>query len=574
MDVHAFLSAAVVLLAASAVTVALFKRLGLESVLGLLAAGIVVGPWGLEVTSDVVGLRQFAEIGVVLLLFVIGLEMQPEKLWSMRRLVFGLGTAQVVVTGVVIGIYATTFAGSTEAAVIIGLGLALSSTAFVMQMLSERGELGTDHGRTCFAILLLQDLAIVPLLALVPLLAGGPPEAETAPLWQRTLEVAGLLGIVILAGRYVLPVALQRVATPRNREAFVVVTMLAVLSAAWIMEIAGLSMALGAFVMGMLLSRSTYRHQLEAVVEPFKAFLIGLFFISVGMSIDLDLVRASGVEALAHVLVIITVKAVILFALCMLFGTSRATAVRTALLLPQCGEFGFVLFGAAAAAGVISNTAFVYLILFISISMLITPPLARLAERIAGGLAAPPPPDKAVPRETLNKHVIVAGFGRVGRVVCLLLKKSEIPYVAFDLDPQRIALGRKEGHPIYFGDVGNADVLAAAGVGRAAGVVISVDDERTTERVVSTIRTLYPSVAVHARARDLRMRDELLAQGVTRAIPDAAEASLVLGGAVLEGLGLASDDVEQLLQACRHDGYAIIRPPGVSRLPHAAGDDR
>lgn len=562
MDVHTFLPAAVILLLAAAVSTALFKRMGLGSVLGFLVAGVVVGPSGLGVSDDVETLRHFAELGVVLLLFIIGLEMRPAKLWSMRRLVFGLGTLQVLVTGVLIGGYFYLLGNPPKEAILIGLGLALSSTAFVLQLLAERGEMQTEHGQACFGILLLQDLAIVPLLALVPLLSDRPADTDSASFLRDILLVSGALLVVIGVGRHLLPPLLRLMATQRSREAFSIIAMLAALGAAWLMELSGLSQALGAFLMGMLLSDSEFRHQIEAVVEPFKGFLLGLFFISVGMSMELELLAGAGALVLLHVPVILVIKSAVLIGLSRLFGLANAAALRVGLLLTQSGEFGFVLFGAAATAGLISHHSFGLLILVISVSMAATPLLARLSDwaavRLIPGSDGREAPEDRIPGD-LSQHVLVAGYGRVGRVVCMMLERSSIPYVALDRDPRRVAAGRLEGHEVHFGDVGSLEVLQAAGAGRAASLVVTVDETSTIERLVSTIRTFYPDMRIQSRVRDLADRDEMLKRGVSRAIPDSAEASLHLGEAVLETLGVAPDELDGLLHDLRRDGYALLR---------------
>ena len=570
MEVHDLLAAAVVLLAATAFTTALFKRLGLGSVLGLLAAGVLVGPFGFEITENVEGLRHVAETGVVFLLFIIGLEMQPDKLWSMRRQVFGLGTLQVLITGAAIAGLELLLGRPLEVAILIGLGLALSSTAFVIQMLSERGDFASEHGQSAFAILLLQDLAIVPLLALVPILAGAPTDTASPPVWLRALEIAALLVAVFAVGRYLLPVLLHRLAVQRNREAFAVVAALAVIGAAWAMDKVGISQALGAFMVGMLLSGSAYRHQIEAVVEPFKGFLLGLFFISVGMSVDVGLLWDDGVAVIGEVVAVLAIKALILFLLCVAFRLSRPAAARVAMMLPQSGEFGFVLFGAALTAGLIGDAQFAFLILIVSISMAATPLLAKAGDRLAALLA----PTVAVDEPSaewaagMDRHVIVAGFGRVGRVVCLMLARAGIPYLAFDRDTRRVALGRQEGLDVHFGDVSNVHVLSAAGIGRAAAVVVTVNDVAVAQGVVSTVRGNYPDIPIHARALDLAGRDELLRLGVTWATPDTTEASLLLGQAVLEHLGRPSGDVNTLLRDLRSDDYARVRPsPRDTELP-------
>lgn len=572
MDPHDLLAAAVVLLAATALTTALFKRIGLGSVLGLLAAGVLVGPWGLQVTEDVAELRHIAEIGVVFLLFIIGLEMQPEKLWSMRRQVFGLGILQVLVTGAVIAALELAIGEPIEVAILIGLGLALSSTAFVVQMLTERGEFASEHGRGAFSVLLLQDLAIVPLLALVPILAGDAADAEAdgLPVWVQALEIGALLVAVFAVGRYLLPMLLHRLAEQRNREAFAVVAALAVIGAAWAMDTVGISQALGAFMVGMLLSGSAYRHQIEAVVEPFKGFLLGLFFISVGMSIDVGRLWTEGLVVGGQVVALLAVKAAILFALCLAFRMSRPAAAHVSLMLPQAGEFGFVLFGAAAAAGLLSEAQYGHLILIISISMAATPLLAKAGDRLAAALA-PPATDQQASAQWgagMDRHVVVAGFGRVGRVVCLMLKRAGIPYLAFDRDPRRVELGRREGLDVHYGDVSNVHVLSAAGAGRAAALVVTVNEVAVAEKVVSSMRSSYPDVPIQARALDLNGRDQLLRLGVNWATPDTTEASLMLGQAVLEHLGMPLADAEDLAKDMRYDDYAPVRPsPREAALP-------
>ena len=432
-----------------------------------------------------------------------------------------------------------------------------------MQILSERGEFATEPGRAAFAVLLLQDIAIVPLLALVPLLAHAMPEPDADPFWLRLAETVGVLAAVYVFGRWVVPLVLRWSAAAGNREAFSVGVLLAVLGAAWAMDIAGLSLALGAFFIGMLLSGSEYRYGIEAVVEPFKGFLIGLFFISVGMSIDVGVIMADGLTALGHVVAVLVLKAAVLFGLGLAFGLGRETAVRVALLLPQCGEFGFVLFGAALAAGLLTDQTFNYLVLIISVSMVATPSLVKLSDWAAKRLAQKPegPVDWIEqPGRQRDRHVVVAGYGRVGRTVCLMLERSGIPYVAFDSDPRRVALGKREHHAVHYGDVAQVEVLDAAGVGRAAAIVVTVNDAVAAERLVAAIRNFYPDVLIQARANNLRSRDELLAHGVSVAIPDAEEAALQLGQVTLEQLGLPSADIEAHLHDLRQDGYARIRP--------------
>ena len=395
MHLEQILFAIFVLLTVAALFMALSAYVGLGSILGLLATGFIVGPSGLAITQRVTELRHVSELGVVLLLFVIGLEMRPEKLWLLRRVVFGLGSLQVVVTGLAIAAYASLTIESWKGALLLGLGLALSSTAFVVQILEERGDMATKYGTTSFGILLFQDMAIVPLLALVPLLSDQVDMGEPASFLIRLARVVTALGGVIIFGRIVAPWLLDRLARQSNTEVFNAVIFIAVIGAALAMELAGLSMALGTFLMGMLLSGSPYRHQIETVVQPFKRVLLNLFFVSVGMSIDVEVLRSAGPMIAAHMLVLLMIKAVLLFGLSYLFGVSRTAALRVAFLLPQCGEFGFVLFGAAVTTGLMTPYGFAGAVLLISMSMAATPLLARVGDKLSGFTATNERPPSA-----------------------------------------------------------------------------------------------------------------------------------------------------------------------------------
>jgi len=544
VHIDELLLAGVIVLLASTVSVSLFKRLGLGSVLGFLAAGLIIGPWGLQVTDQVDELRHIAELGVVLLLFVIGLEMKPAHLWDMRRWVLGMGSLQILVSAAAIGAYAWFFVSSWQVAVIVGLGLALSSTAFVLQILGERGEMATPHGKASFGILLAQDLAIVPLLALVPILGDGPA-ADDGPVWKTTALVVLALAGLIAAGRWGLPWVLGLAARHRNMEAFAMMAVLAVTAAAWLMEMVGLSMALGAFLLGMTLSTSRYRFQVEAVVHPFKGFLLGLFFIAVGMSIDVGMVVNGWDRVAMHLVAVLTIKIAVLFALAMAFGLERPAALRVAFLLPQCGEFGFVLFGAAVATGIIQDTGFSFTILITSLTMVATPLLVKLGDRLArlseGREDAEAP---SLAAAEVDKHVVIAGYGRVGRTIALMLERQSIPYLALDTDPKAVAAGKAAGHAVGFGDMTDPGVQAVAGVGRAAAVVVSFAGRHGVERVVTALRNFPPDVPVHVRVHDLAERDVMRELGVAQAVPETLEASLGLGLAVMESIGAAADDLD------------------------------
>jgi glutathione-regulated potassium-efflux system ancillary protein KefC len=565
MNLDNFLVSAVLLLAVTSVAVALFKHLGLGSVLGLLVAGIVVGPHspGPYVTTHVEDVRRFTELGVVLLLFVIGLDMKPRQLWALRRQVFGLGSLQILISGALIGAYALSYAASWKTALLDGLTLALSSTAFVMQLLQDRGEIASRHGKTAFGILLMQDLAIVPLLALVPFLSETHALSQGLPVWKLVSIVFGMLLLLWSFGRYMVPFALERLVRQNNREAFALVIMLAVFLSAWATHQAGLSMALGAFLMGMLLSGSRFSLQIQAHVEPFKGLLLSLFFVAVGMSIDIGAIVAHPVDFSVRVMAILGIKILVLLALCLAFGLARSVALRVTFLLAQSGEFGFVLFGSAKALGVITDLTFAISVGVISVSMLLTPLLVRLGDRLARRQESRETGTDTLPNDVQGKasgvRVIIGGYGRVGHTVAVLLHGSGVQFIAFDTDPARVTQGQQDGFRVFYGDIGNPQLLAAAHIERVELVIVTVDDVPTALRAVSHIRTDYPRVPVITRARDLVSSGLLVRAGATLALPEALEASMRLGAAALEVLGISSDDVEDLLRLARKEDYALIR---------------
>ncbi|NEV60625.1 cation:proton antiporter [Thiorhodococcus minor] len=564
MELQSFIVSAIVLLTAAALSVALFKHLGLGSILGLLVAGIVVGPHspGPYVTAHVDDVRSFTELGVVLLLFMIGLEMQPKRLWALRREVFGLGTVQILLCGFGIAAYISFYEASWQATLIIGLTMALSSTALVMQLLHERGDLATRHGTSAFAILLMQDLAVVPMLAIVPLLSDLGSGSPELPFSQQALTLVGMLALVIVCGRYLVPFALERLLRQNNREAFALVVMLAVFLAAWAMHEAGLSMALGAFMMGMLLSTSRFSFQIQAHIEPFKGLLMSLFFVAVGMSIDLPAIAAQPLLLAQHVLVILAIKLVVLFLIALLFGLPRGVATRVAFLLAQNGEFGFVLFGFAKAMGVIGESTFVIAVSVISVSMLLTPILVgigdKLARRAERRRDAPESFDYEATGIQPQGRVVVAGYGRVGHTIATLLEVNQIPFIAFDTNPTNVERGVRDGRAVYYGDIGDMELLTAAQVGNASLVILTIDHGPTALRAVSHIRNAYPQVPVIARARDLEACGSLIRAGATRAYPEAIESSLRLGAEALQMLGISTEEVDSLLSGVRSENYAQV----------------
>lgn len=554
-----YLTDILVLLAAAVFAVPLAQRVRLGSVIGYLIAGALLGPWGLGLIEQVSEIRQFAEFGVVFLLFVIGIEMKPARLWVMRRLVFGLGVAQLAVTGAVLAAIALALQLPLKSAVIVGFGLALSSTAFGVQLLVEKNELTSVTGRASFAILLLQDLAVVPLLALVSLLSGGGALATSAG--AAVVEAVLVIGAVVLAGRYLLNPLLDRIAASHNAEIFTAAAILLVLGVAWLMEHAGLSMALGAFLAGLMLAESHYRHQIEADIQPFRGILLGLFFMSVGMSIDLGLLLDRPWMILALVAALMAVKALLAWALCRLSGLTGNNATRVGLLLSQSGEFGFVLFSFALASGVLGDTLFRTLLLVIALSMVATPFVVGLGDRWALRRRKQEPAPEMVPDSVRDgqSDIIVAGFGRVGQRVGSILTAAQIPFVALDHDLDKVEQGRMKGFPVFYGDASRLDVLRAAGAESSRMIIVTLDQPQQTERLVQTIRQHYPSLPIHVRARDRAHCENLRASGATTAISETLEASLRLSEYALSGSGVSQEKSKQLIDDFRNSYQASLR---------------
>lgn len=566
MHLESFLASALLLLVVTSIAVTLFKQFGLGSVLGLLVAGIIVGPYspGPYVTEHVDDIRHFTELGLVLLLFLIGLEMKPSRLWAMRREVLGLGSLQIILTGIAIGIYFWFYQYSWPVALLIGLTFALSSTAFVMQLLQERGEIASRHGTTAFSVLLMQDMAIVPLLAIVPLMSDtGAFPVDVARKGQVAL-IIGMLVMIIAFGRFILPLALNHLVKQRNKEGFLLVVLFAVFVSAWAMHFLGASMMLGAFLMGVLLSGSRYRLQIQASIEPFKGVLMSLFFVTVGMSINLQALADHLDLFLQHTAVIVAIKFSVLFLLVLVFSHSRSLATRVSLYLAQGGEFGFVLFGSAKVLQVIDDTTFVIAIGVISVTMLMTPLLVRISDLLARRSELAEQDHKELfeltDTEQARKRVIIGGFGRVGHAVAMLLHSSGVPFIAFDTDPARVAQGRQDGLPVYFGDIGDPELLAAAHADQASLVVLTIDHSPTALRAVSHIRASFPQLRVISRARDLEDVGRLLEAGATHAYPEAVESSLHLGGLALEMINVPEEQVDLLLQDVRSTNYQLVCP--------------
>jgi monovalent cation:proton antiporter-2 (CPA2) family protein len=539
----------IVFLSAAVVAVPLAKRLGLGSVIGYIAAGLAVGPFALGLLGEAERVRGVAEFGVVLLLFVIGLELNLSRLWELRRSIFGLGTAQVLVSGALIALYPYLVAGrDVPASIVAGLGLALSSTALAMQLLQERGELEAPHGRAAFAVLLLQDLAIVPLLALVAFLSTQESASEGSP-WLGVLAVVGAVGAVVVAGRYLLNPLFRVLALFGTTEIMTAAALLVVLGAAALMALAGLSMAMGAFLAGVLLAESSYRHELEADIEPFRGLLLGLFFISVGMSVDLRLVAANWAGLLMGVSVLVTIKTVVLFGLARLFGHDHDTALRTGLTLAQGGEFGFVLFSAAASAGVMTPDHANLLVAVVTLSMALTPLVVRFGQILLCGDRGRPEPEEDF--SDARGSVLVIGFGRFGQLAAQVCLGRGLRLTIIDNDVEMIEAAGRFGARVYYGDGTRLDVLRSAGAGRVKLIAVCTDTVATTDKVVAVVREAFPNTPCFARAFDRRHSLELIRRGVAMEVRETLESALLFGAEVLVGLGAPREEAEAILADVR-----------------------
>ena len=555
-----FLSQAAIFLGAAVVAVPISRRLGLGSVLGYLAAGAAIGPWGLSLIGDVDSILHFAEFGVVLLLFVIGLELHPARLWTMRRPVFGLGGAQVAITSAVIAGAALLLGIDWRTAVAVGLGLSLSSTAFALQAMAEKGQLTTRHGRTAFSILLFQDLAAIPILALLPLLSTQHREA--AGTWETLVSIATVVGIVaavVVLGRFVLRHALRLVARSRIPEVFTACALLTVTGMALLMEGVGLSMALGAFLAGVLLADSEFRHALEADIEPFKGLLLGLFFIAVGMSVNFGLLATEPGTVLALVAGLTVLKSAVLFVLGRLSGHDRRTSLNLAVIISQGGEFAFVIFNIAVGASVMPAATSELLILVVTLSMALTPLFILLADWLLAVRKADPsdrPYDVAPVDEN---QVIIAGFGRYGQIVGRILSARKIGFTALEASPEQVDFVTRYGNKVYYGDASRLDLLRAAKADKAELFVLAIDDIEASVRTAETVIENFPNLRILARARNRYHAYRLMEVGVTEIWRETFHSSLATARSVLLRLGLSDREAERTVETFRErDENALV----------------
>jgi monovalent cation:proton antiporter-2 (CPA2) family protein len=540
------LQQSIIYLLAAIVMVPISRRLGFGSILGYLAAGIIIGPFGAKLVDDPEHILHFAELGVVFLLFVVGLELQPSRLWVLRRMVFGLGSAQVALSAAFIAAVAWSLGIDGQPALIIGLILALSSTAFVLQMLAEKKELTTAHGRAAFSILLFQDLAAIPLIAVLPMLgAGANGGVSTMQLAIMALTIVGL----VVVGRYLLRPVLSIAAASRIPEIFTATALLVVIGAALIMQFAGMSMVLGAFIAGMLLADSEYRHQLEGDIAPFKGLLLGLFFIAVGMSVNLGLLLESPLRILLMVVLLMAAKTAALVPLARRFGIcDTRSAWRLAAAMSQGGEFAFVLFGIAAREALLPAALIDELILVVALSMLITPFAYMAAEfygRRKDAAAEPDYDDMGDP----HNDIIIAGFGRVGQIVARLLRIVDRPFTALEIDSSQVDVVRRYGNVVHYGDASRLDVLRAAGAEHARVFVLVIDDIEASVKTAELLIRHFPHLKVIARARNRRHAHTLMDLGIKHVFRETFLSSVALTESVFAELGINADDAAMVTRS-------------------------
>lgn len=568
----------ILVLGTAAIVVPAFHKLKVSPIFGFMLMGALLGPDGLAqlagtlpwlgyiTVSDREQFTYVAEMGVVFLLFMIGLELSFERLKTMRRLVFGMGAAKLAACTAAIGLAILAAGRSPREALIVGACLALSSTALVVQVLAEKRRLGSATGRGSFAILLLEDMAVVPLLVLVSVLGVSAGTDFVGSLGAITLKAVAAVTAILLAGRYLLRPVFRRVAATRSPELFMAACLLVIVGTSLITAVSGLSMALGAFLAGLILAETEYRREVEVTIEPFKGLLLGVFFFSVGMSLDIGKVLANPLVVLGAVAGLLVIKALVTYPAMRAFGVAKPAALESAALLAPGGEFAFVVLGLAITLGVIAPDIGGLAITVATLSLVILPFVGMGGRKLARRLEAPRTlPEEALvtPEADANAKVIIVGFGRVGRLVASMLEENKVGYLAVDTDPAAVAIGRREGKPVYFGDAVRPEFMARCGLKRAAAVVVTMDNRQAVENVAQSVRGARPDVVIVARARDRAHARQLYEKGVTEAVPEAFEASLHLAEATLIGagvpLGLAIASVHEKRDQFRAEFQRIDR---------------
>ncbi len=552
MNEQHFLLNAIIYLSASVIAVPIMQRLGLGSVLGYLAAGTVIGPWGLGFVQNVDDIRHFAEFGVVLLLFIIGLELKPKRLWKMRRSIVGMGGSQLMLTSILLLLIGLALGYSYNISLVVAMGLSLSSTAIALQSLKERNLMATHAGNSAFSVLLFQDIAVIPILALLPALGVVVADSGGSP-WLGMLKAVTVIGAIVVGGHYLTRPIFRYIANTGMREIFTAFALLLVFGISMLVNTVGMSMALGAFLAGVLLADSEYRHELEVEIEPFKGLLMGLFFISVGMSIDFGLMLRDPLRILALVLLLVVVKGLVLWLLAKAAKIPQSQESLFVFLLSQGGEFAFVIFAVASGSGVLEKTAVDYLVVIVALSMLTTPFLLLIYQHVITPrfihLDQAPEPDTI---DEDGNPVIIAGFGRFGRTVGRLLHANGIPTTILDHDPDKIETIRRFGYKVYYGDSSKSGMLEAAGADKAKLLIITIDDPDVALQIIEQAQKHFPHLTILTRACNNGHVYEILRRGVTLFRRELYDSALHLGEEALKQLGFGayrSRTATQMFQA-------------------------
>ena len=555
-------------LAAAVLLVPLAKRTGMGAVLGYLMAGALIGPWGLSLIGNVEDVLSISEFGVVLMLFLIGLELEPKKLWSLRRPIFGWGGAQVLLVSAALAALALAFGVDSKIAIVAGLGLSLSSTAIVLATLGERKLMPSPAGSASFSILLLQDIAAIPMIALVPLLAGMASDANGAG-WMRALKLIAVLLTLVAVGRCLVNPAMRLIARTGLRELFTAFALLLVIGICLLMEWVGLSLALGTFAAGVLLADSEYRHQLVSDLEPFKGLLLGLFFMAVGMSADFGVLRDHPLLVPALACGLILCKGGLLYGMSRWFDIPRGQRLFFAVLMSQGGEFAFVVFSTAAAAKVLPADVAAMLVMVVTLSMIATPLLLLVYDKLAAPRLRNARKKRAPDAIAADNPVIIAGFGRFGQIVGRLLTANRIGVTVLDHDPDQIELLRKFGYEVFYGDATSLDLLQAAGIEKASALVVAIDDVDASLALVDAVRGQLPSLTILARARNVSHYYDLLDRGVTLIERETFEAALQLGASVLQQLGFGAERAQRAASLFRTHNLKML----MEVYPHQQDQD-
>ncbi len=546
IEVVAFLLGVVII-------VPLFKKIRISPILGFLAAGAVIGPNALGVVKDIQGVQHFAELGVIFLLFTIGLELSFERLKAYAPLIFGFGSAQVLTCPLVIGTAAYMWGNSPQASIIIGLCLSLSSTAMVIQLLTERGEIASKYGRSSFSVLLFQDLAVVPILILLTIFGKESEGSILGDIFFAFANAFIAIMLIVLFGRFGLRRFFEIASRTNSIDVFTAMTLLTILAISMVTGLAGLSMALGAFLAGLLLAETEFRHQIEGEIEPFKGLFLGLFFMSVGMNIDFAVAFERGLWVIASVIGLIGLKAAVTYACALAFKIRKDHAFKTAVILSEAGEFAFVVIGQATLTyNIVSHEVGQFMIVVAGFSMMLTPFLAMLGERIGKKMNS----DSGLGTETLDDndihdHIVLAGFGRVGRSVAKVLQTEAIPYIAIDNSADRVRESRQNNTSVFVGDATRSEVLKHTGIERAAALLITMNSAKDALRTLHVARQHWPDLTIIVRSHDMSHSQELIEEGATQVVPETLEASLQLSNYVLRATGFTRDEANNCIDAMR-----------------------